>query len=129
MDREIHLIGLMAEDKLKNIVIKTEHIIVIFSELFTLILLVPCISESCIEMKIKLNFYFRTSLWGLKRFYEGLKVGLSSYIYIFICFNDSPSNMMKNDFYFILKALFALKIFKFFSWLFRHVQKTAWLER
>ena len=115
MDREIHLIGLMAEDKLKNIVIKTEHIIVIFSELFTLTLLVPCISESCIEMKIKLNFYFRTSLWGLKRFYEGLKVGLSSYIYIFICFNDSPSNMMKNDFYFILKALFALKIFKFFS--------------
>ena len=23
---------------------------------------VPCISESCIEMKIKLNFYFYTSL-------------------------------------------------------------------
>ena len=23
--------------------------------------------------KIKLNFYFRTSLWCLKRFYEGLK--------------------------------------------------------
>ena len=44
---------------------------------------VPCISESCIEMKIKLNFYFHTSLcaskgfmkaflWCLKRFYEGL---------------------------------------------------------
>ena len=27
---------------------------------------VPCISESCIEIKIKLNFYFRTSLWCLK---------------------------------------------------------------
>ena len=26
--------------------------------------------------KINLNFYFRTSLWGLKRFCEGLK-GLS----------------------------------------------------
>ena len=35
---------------------------------------VPCISESCIEMKIKLNFYFHTSLWSLKRFYEGLFV-------------------------------------------------------
>ena len=30
-----------------------------------------CISESCIEIKIKLNFYFHTSLWCLKRFYEG----------------------------------------------------------
>ena len=30
----------------------------------------------------------------------------------FICLNDSPSKMMKNAFYFILKALFVLKIFK-----------------
>ena len=47
----------------------------------------------------------------------------------FICFNDSPSKMMKNVFYFILKALFVLKIFKFLYWLFGHVEKTAWLER
>ena len=33
---------------------------------------VPCISESCIEIKVKLNFYFHTSLWCLERFYEGL---------------------------------------------------------
>ena len=33
----------------------------------------PIISESCIEIKIELNFYFHTSLWCLKRFYEGLK--------------------------------------------------------
>ena len=26
-----------------------------------------------IEIKIELNFYFHTSLWCLKRFYEGLK--------------------------------------------------------
>ena len=32
----------------------------------------PCISASCIEINIKLNFYFHTSLWCLKRFYEGL---------------------------------------------------------
>ena len=30
---------------------------------------VPCISESCIEIKVKLNFYFQTSLWWLKMFY------------------------------------------------------------
>ena len=30
--------------------------------------------------------------------------------------------MMKNAFYFILKALFVLKIFKCFSWLFGHVE-------
>ena len=46
-----------------------------------------------------------------------------------ICFNDSHSKMMKNVFYFMLKALFVLKIFKFLSWLFEHVEKTAWLER
>ena len=33
---------------------------------------VLCISDSYIEIKIKLNFYFHTSLWCLKRFYEGL---------------------------------------------------------
>ena len=31
--------------------------------------------------------------------------------------------MMKNAFYFTLKALFVLKIFKFLSWLFGHVAK------
>ena len=30
--------------------------------------------------------------------------------------------MMKNAFYFTLKALFVLKIFKFLSWLFGHVK-------
>ena len=47
----------------------------------------------------------------------------------FICFNDSSSKMMKNVFYFVVKALFVLKVFKFLSWLFRHAEKTAWLER
>ena len=32
----------------------------------------PFISESCIEIKTELNFYFHTSLC-LKKFYEGLK--------------------------------------------------------
>ena len=47
----------------------------------------------------------------------------------FIWFNESPSKMMKNAFYFILKALFVYKIFKFLSSLFGHCEKTAWLER
>ena len=48
---------------------------------------------------------------------------------IFICFNESPLKMVKNAFCFLVKALFVLKIFKFWPWLFGHVEKTAWLER
>ena len=44
----------------------TEHV-----KLTLLTLKDPFISESCIEIKIELNFYFHT-LWCLKRFYEGL---------------------------------------------------------
>ena len=47
----------------------------------------------------------------------------------FICFNKSPLKMMKNAFYFIFKALFVLKIFKFLSWFFDDVEKTALLEQ
>ena len=54
---------------------------------------------------------------------EGVfKVGLSSFKKnCFICFNESPLKMMKNVFYFILKALYVLKIFKFLSF-----QYTYW---
>ena len=45
------------------------------------------------------------------------------------CFIESPLKVMGNAFYFILKALFILKIFKFLSRLFGHVGKTAFLER
>ena len=34
--------------------------------------------------------------------------------FLFIYFNESPLKLMKNAFYFILKALFVLKKFKFF---------------
>ena len=43
----------------------------------------------------------------------------------FIYFNESPLKMIKNAFYFILRALFVLKIFKFLSWLSGHVEKTG----
>ena len=48
---------------------------------------------------------------------------------IVICFIESPLKMMKNAFYSILKAVFVLKIIKFLSWLFGHVEKMPWLER
>ena len=41
----------------------------------------------------------------------------------FICVNDSSSVMIKNAFYFILKALFVLKIFKFLSLYFGPIVK------
>ena len=60
-----------------------------------------------------------------------LNVGLSptKKIY-FICCNESPLKVMKNDFYFNLKALFVPKIFTLFSWVFDHIEKEyAWIER
>ena len=39
--------------------------------IFVLTLKDPLISESCIAIKIQLNFYFHTFLWCLERFYEG----------------------------------------------------------
>ena len=59
-----------------------------------------------------------------------IKVGLSpSQKKCVICFVKSSLKMMKNAFYFILRALFVLKKFKFLSWLFGHVEKTTCLER
>ena len=40
---------------------------------FILTLPDPCISESCIEIEINVNFYFHIYLLCLKRFYESLK--------------------------------------------------------
>ena len=60
-----------------------------------------------------------------KRVFEDV---LKSKKSVFICFNDGSSKMKKNTFYFTLKALFVLKVFKFLSWLFGHVEKTALLE-
>ena len=72
---------------------------------------------------IDFELYLILILWILKS-----DSHLPKKIY-FICFNVSSPKMMKNAFYFILKARFVLKIFKFLSWLFGHAEKTAWLER
>ena len=60
----------------------------------------------------------RTSLYMLK-------VRLSSFKKVgFICFIENPLKMMKNSFYFILKASFVLEIFKFLSCLLPSCKKT-----
>ena len=55
-----------------------------------------------------------------------LKVGLSPSKKIsFYLLQWKPFKNDENSFYFILKALFVLKIFKFLSWHFGHVEETA----
>ena len=55
-----------------------------------------------------------------------LKVGLSPSKKICVIYLiESFLKMMKNAFYFILKALLVLKLFTFLSRLFGHVAKTA----
>ena len=59
------------------------------------------------------------------------KLKLGSHLpkkFCFICFIEIPLKMMKNVFYFILEALLVLNMFKFLSWFFGHIEKTAWLE-
>ena len=48
---------------------------------------------------------------------------------LFFFLNESPLKLMKTAFYFILKALFVLEIFKFLSSHFGYVEETAELER
>ena len=55
----------------------------------------------------------------LKVFKVGLSPSKKNYC---ICFNESPLKVMENAFYFTLKTLLVLKIFKFFCWLFGHVK-------
>ena len=55
-----------------------------------------------------------------------VKVGLSPSKKIFvICLIENLLKMMKNAFYFIIKANFVLQIFKFLSRLFGYIRKTA----
>ena len=60
---------------------------------------------------------------------RSFKVGVSPFKKIcFICFDESLLKMVKNPFHLILKAFFVLKIFKFLSWLFVHLEEMARLE-
>ena len=76
---------------------------------------------------IKMIYWKRQNSWSC--IFVNVWLSPSKKGFFFVFFNDSFPKMMENAFYFILKALFVLKIFKFLSWLFGHVEKTAWLER
>ena len=67
----------------------------------------------------------QTYIWEFRKL--RVKVGLPPSKKIsFICFNESFLKMMKIiAFYFVLKALFSLKISKLLSSLFDHVEKTV----
>ena len=57
-------------------------------------------------------------------YWNSIKIGLSpSKWFDFIYFIESPLKLMKNAFYFMLKALFAFEIFAFLSRLFGYVEK------
>ena len=80
--------------------------------------------------KLRIRLLHKTWLKTLAFFFVyvsrgvAIKVGVSSSKKnCFICFNESPLKKMENTFYFILKALFFLKIFKFLSWLLLIMQK------
>ena len=70
------------------------------------------------------KFYRFLPLTGLyfdpcvKRLFKGALSGLRQFLT-----TESLLKMIENAFYFTTKALFVLKIFKFLSWLFRHVSK------
>ena len=59
--------------------------------------------------KVGFEYYGGCSLLGIK-----VRLSPSKKICV-ICLIESPLKMMKNAFYFILKAIFILKIFKFLS--------------
>ena len=69
---------------------------------------------------------FRKKYFFIQKLSFLVKAGLQKNS--FSCFNDSPSKMMKNAFYPILKALFVLNIFKLLSGPFGHVEKMAELD-
>ena len=76
----------------------------------------PWISESCFKIN-NLNFYFHTSLWYLKKIYEGLSVKLKCpwhYSHATcLHFKFSSDNWLKRIFFIFLK--FHFKVLGYFA--------------
>ena len=104
---------------------------------FVLSSLLAFLSPSCLETQIELatirlfvsvildvskNLNTLFTLWTTA--FKGTLQGLRQFL-----ISESPLIVMKNAFYFTVKVPFVLKIFKFLSWHFGHVEKPAWLER
>ena len=67
-----------------------------------------------------LCYYYWSFLWC--NYWKSLKSGSHLPKNYFICFNESPLKVIENAFYFTLKTLLVLKIFRFFCWFFGHVK-------
>ena len=93
---------------------------------------------------IKISEFFEFSTWPSIDYdfiNRSKSVGLPHIVYIVIYLKghskvwdnflaiESPLETVKNAFYFTSKAIFVLRIFKFFSWFFWSCNTTAWLER
>ena len=72
-----------------------------------------------------LKYSFQLILhWCTPNQRTNLKVGVSPFFKKkFICFDETALKMVKNHFYFFLKALFVLKTFQLLSWNFGHAEE------
>ena len=78
------------------------------------------------------NIYFKFYLkglhktfWGTTKKCENKNLKSESHLpkkFVLFASFESPLKMMNNAFYFLLKAFFFLKIFRFLSWLFGHAE-------
>ena len=81
----------------------------------------------CIKTKVNKNYRMTIAEYIHKSIKEMISVkGALSGLKQFLS-NENPLKMMKNAFYFILKALFVLKIFEFLFRIF--VQVGKWLDK
>ena len=116
--------------------------LLLYRALFKLLRSNWVISSSSSSLRLEMDRFELTisySAWkSLKRSFSSKIFALMSFLKSdshlpkknrFICFNDSPSKIMKNAFYFILKVLFVLKILTFSSWLFGHVEKNGLIKK
>ena len=65
--------------------------------------------------------FTRTARWMISKIINNYRT-LTLQKICFICFNENPLKITKNAFYFILKSLLVLKIFKFLCCFFCHVK-------
>ena len=81
-------------------------------------------------MPLEKTLYFKSRYASVLYYQVFLKEVLSpcskKYIYLL---QWKPIKHDEKCFLFNIKALFVLVIFKLFSWLFGHIEKTGWLER
>ena len=85
----------------------------------------PSHAQTCLELPKVLNRSNR-SISRLKwKLYSHLPKKIF-FFFFFLCFNESLWKIIKNVFYFTLKALFALTILKVLFWLFSPRRKLAW---